>query len=168
MPAALASLTKRPGLSKLALWSMVTLTFCSMVALTILVLFRPPPATILRVSMETPVVTPTRGAVAARGSGSVRLSVWSESPLDPSCLVSTQYFVGFQNDSTAKLPGARYSKGGEPRESSYEASIPADSPLGPATYSIRDTYNCGLQTRFVETEPLPFLVASRPPTEGAR
>ena len=137
--------------------------FAICVALWVLLVSRvlftaPPPAEFLRVRLLTPVVQPTGKSVAGRTAGSVRLEAWVESPLDPACLVSTQYFIEFADGSMAKLPGMRITTRGELKHSVYEASVPITAPPGRAHYFIRDIYNCGIQARRVETPRLPFMV----------
>lgn len=120
--------------------------------------FIPPPATFYRVQMLTPVVYPTGNAVAARTGGSVKIKAWVESPLDPACLVSTQYFMEFSDGSMAKLPGLRMTTRGEVRQSIYEASVPLASPLGGTNFFVRDTYNCGIQARMVQSPRVSFTI----------
>jgi len=149
--------------SKLILWPMLLLTFLGVLGLSLIVLLQPPPASFLRQSIETPIVYPTGQAVSARSIGSVRMRAWIDSPLDPECLISTQYFVEFSDKSMAKLPGMRITTQGEIKESLYEVAVPQRSPEGQAYFFIRDIYNCGIQARQIQSERLPFMISSGTP-----
>lgn len=143
------------------LWLLVIVTLIGLAAVAWTLYFQPPPATFLRAQILTPVVEPTGESVAGRTSGSVRMKAWVESPLDPICLISTQYYIEFYDGSLAKLPGMRITTQGEVKQSAYETSVPVGAPSGPARFYVRDTYNCGVQVRRVESPHAEFVVGGK-------
>lgn len=155
--------TKRSlEVGRVVLWSMMSLTLFGVVLLTVLIFRQPPAAQFLRANAETPLVIPDGKPLYARGQGSVRMRAYIESPLDPACLVSTQYFIVFSDRSVAKLPGLRITTQGEVKESVYETAVPLGSPKGPAGFFVRDSYNCGMQARRVESPVSQFVIGPIP------
>jgi hypothetical protein len=123
-------------------------------------MFRPEPARFLRVEMLTPTVYVTGNSVAGMDKGAVKIRTFVESPVDPECLVSTQYFIQFPDGSMWKMPGARFTTQGELKTSIYVAAIPAGSPQGAAWFFIRDVYNCGLFAQRVQSDKIPFVIGA--------
>jgi hypothetical protein len=129
--------------------------------ITRLVFFPSRPGAFHNAQILTPVVRPLGQSVAS-GVGAVKLSALLESSFDPGCLVSTQYFIEFSDGSMAKVPGVRLTSHGELKQAVYAAAVPLGAAPGPARFFIRDTYNCSVQAKRVETPRLGFVVLPSP------
>lgn len=145
------TLTKLLGILAMAV------TFLGMLLITWWLFFWPKAATIYEIENLTPTVTPT-GAAPARRDGVVRMWVHLESSLDPACLIGTQYFIRFSDNTLAKVPGLRVTTEGAVKDAIYEAVVPLGSPPGMASFYIREAFSCGIRTEVVETPEVKFLV----------
>lgn len=140
------------------------MTVAGVVALVMYATFPRAPATFHSVDLLTPEVVPIGENVATGGKGAVRIRATVESPLDPSCLGSTQYFVEFMNGDSWAVAGARYTTPGETKVAVYQAPIPRATPPGRALFFVRDTYNCGLRVQRVQSPKVAIHILP-PPTE---
>lgn len=145
------------------LWAVLVLTGAAWVVVTASVLFfQPPPAEFVSASITNKSITPT-GKPSIEGSpGLLRMKTILVTPLDPACLMGTQYFLEFPDGTQMKLPGVRTSLPGRARMVMYETSVPRYAPVGPAEFWIRDNYNCGIQARRADSPRIPFEVMTMP------
>lgn len=132
-------------LSKFVYWLLLVCIGTLVALVAKVVLFAPPAAVFLRTELLTPVVH------AGGPNSAVRLRTWIDSPIDPKCLVSTQYFITFSNGVSLKLPGRKAWTQGDLKVAIYETDIPRFSPVGKATYRVTDVYSCALQVQRVNS-----------------
>lgn len=119
--------------------------------------FWPKPVVIYEVKILTPQVMARAMPLSSR-EGVVRMWVHMESPLDPGCLIGTQYFIKFEDGTLAKVPGIRITTEGAVKDATYEAAIPSGAPKGDAYLFIREAFTCGLRTQVVETPQVKFQI----------
>lgn len=148
--------SRQVGFGVLAVLVLVTMLGLASVAWT--VYFQPPPAKYLRAEMLTPQVTPTGRTAVSRSGGNVRMRAWVLSSMDYSCLVGTQYYIIFSDQTMANVPGMRLTTPGRVKQSIYDASVPVGAPTGPAQFYVRDSFSCTAQIRRVESPRADFII----------
>lgn len=138
-------------------WALMALGALWLTVLTRSVFFPTPMGHFIQAELLTPRVLPT-GASVSSGQGTVKMKALVQSAHDPSCLISTQYFIQSEDGIITKAPGLRRNTVGDVKAAIYEAGVPYGVKAGYATYWVNDIYICGLQIQRIESPHLQFMI----------
>lgn len=144
--------------TKVGAWLGFMVLVLAITIVVVWIFFWPSPAQYYSAQIVTPQVAPSGQTLASGYPGAVIMSVHVSSPLDPECLISTQYFIEYSDGSIAKLPGMRLTTQGELKSAIYAAAVPKFSKPGPAKFYVREAFSCGFKAQVVETPHMAFTV----------